>query len=144
MRLSVDGDGDGRRDIWNSETDALASIGNYLVNAGWKPNLPWGVAVRVPSTLDRAALRPLIASPRCPRVHDRHSRWLTIGEWRRLGVTPLGYNPPADTEMATLLEPDGPGATAYLLTGNYRVILDYNCSNFYALSVGLLADEIAR
>jgi membrane-bound lytic murein transglycosylase B len=45
--------------------------------------------------------------------------------------------------MATLIEPDGQGATAYLLTGNYRAILDYNCSNFYALSVGLLADRIA-
>jgi membrane-bound lytic murein transglycosylase B len=46
--------------------------------------------------------------------------------------------------MASLLEPDGPGRTAYLLTTNYRVILDYNCSNFYALSVGLLADAVAR
>ena len=46
--------------------------------------------------------------------------------------------------MAALFEPDGPGAPAYLLTGNYRVILHYNCSNYYALSVGLLADEIAR
>jgi len=44
--------------------------------------------------------------------------------------------------MATLIEPDGAGNTAYLLSGNYRVILDYNCSNFYALSVGLLADEV--
>jgi membrane-bound lytic murein transglycosylase B len=48
-----------------------------------------------------------------------------------------------DGEMATLIEPDGPNATAYLLTSNYRAILDYNCSNFYALSVGLLADRIA-
>ena len=46
--------------------------------------------------------------------------------------------------MATLFEPDGPGTAAFLLTGNYRVILQYNCSNYYALSVGLLADEIAR
>jgi membrane-bound lytic murein transglycosylase B len=46
--------------------------------------------------------------------------------------------------MATLIEPDGRDATAYLLTTNYRAILDYNCSNFYALSVGLLADAIAR
>ena len=51
---------------------------------------------------------------------------------------------PADNIQATLLEPDGAGKTAYLLTGNYRVILDYNCSNFYALSVGLLADEVER
>jgi membrane-bound lytic murein transglycosylase B len=46
--------------------------------------------------------------------------------------------------MAALIEPDGPGKTAYLLTGNYRVILDYNCSNYYALSVGLLSDELSR
>ena len=62
-------------------------------------------------------------------------------EWRALGVTPVGRRL-RDTELATLLEPDGPGATAYLLTTNYRTILDYNCSNFYALSVGLLADAI--
>jgi membrane-bound lytic murein transglycosylase B len=49
-----------------------------------------------------------------------------------------------DTEVASLIEPDGPNGTAYLLTGNYRAILDYNCSNFYALSVGLLADAIVR
>jgi membrane-bound lytic murein transglycosylase B len=45
--------------------------------------------------------------------------------------------------LATLIEPDGPDSTAYLLTNNYRAILDYNCSNFYALSVGLLADAIS-
>ena len=49
-----------------------------------------------------------------------------------------------ETDLATLLEPDGPGAAAYLLTGNYRVILEYNCSNFYALSVGLLADAVEK
>ena len=47
-----------------------------------------------------------------------------------------------DSALASLLEPDGPGATAYLLTTNYRTILDYNCSNFYALTVGLLADSV--
>jgi membrane-bound lytic murein transglycosylase B len=46
--------------------------------------------------------------------------------------------------MASLIEPDGPDATAYLLTSNYRAILDYNCSNFYGISVGVLADAIAR
>lgn len=143
LRLARDADGDGRADIWNSEADALASIGNYLISAGWKPNVPWGVAVRVPAGLDRAQLRSRIVSPRCPRVHARHSQWRTIGEWRTMGIQIMGGNVPADNEMASLLEPDGPGATAYLLTGNYRVILDYNCSNFYALSVGLLADAIA-
>ena len=144
LKLARDGDGDGRADIWHSEADALASIGNYLVNAGWKANVPWGVAVRVPAGLDRAALAPDLVSPRCPRVHQRHSRWLTIAEWRARGIAFVGSDVPADNELASLLEPDGPQATAYLLSNNYRVILDYNCSNFYALSVGLLADAIAQ
>jgi membrane-bound lytic murein transglycosylase B len=63
-------------------------------------------------------------------------------EWRALGVAPTGRGLP-ENEMATLIEPDGPSNTAYLLSTNYRAILDYNCSNFYALSVGLLADAIA-
>ena len=84
------------------------------------------------------------APPRCPRVFNRHSRWMTMGEWRRLGLVPESGRWPADTMMATLLEPDGPGKTAYLLTSNYRAILDYNCSNFYALSVGLLADAVKQ
>lgn len=67
-----------------------------------------------------------------------------MAEWRQLGIVPQARAWPGDTVLATLLEPDGPGGTAYLLTGNYRVILDYNCSNFYALSVGLLADEVER
>ena len=144
LRLGVDGDGDGKADIWRSEPDALASIGNYLTNAGWRPNVPWGVAVRVPADLDRAAIRSRLASPRCPRVFDRHSRWMTMAEWRRLGVAPVTTPVPAETELANLIEPDGPNATAYLLTTNYRSILDYNCSNFYALSVGLLADAVSE
>ena len=124
--------------------DGLASIGNYLQNAGWRDDVPWGVAVNVPSGLNRAALANRTHATRCPRVHERHSRWLTMAEWRDLGIRPQSGTWPDDDILATLLEPDGPGATAYLLTSNYRAILDYNCSNFYALSVGLLADEIAR
>ncbi|MDP8994937.1 MAG: lytic murein transglycosylase [Pseudomonadota bacterium] len=142
LRLAVDGDGDGRADIWSSEVDALASIANYLRNAGWKPGVSWGTPAHVPAGFNRAAVTGRLAAPRCPRVHERHSRWMTVGEWRRLGVVPLGGRL-ADGEMASLLEPDGPGQTAYLLTNNYRTILDYNCSNFYALTVALLADGIA-
>ena len=144
LRLAVDGDGDGRANIWNSRPDALASIANYFSNAGWKPNVPWGVPVTVPASFSRAGLSTRLTSPRCPRVHERHSRWMSIGEWRAQGFQIQSGRWPADSEMATFLEPDGPGRTAYLLTTNYRSILDYNCSNFYALSVGLLADAIAR
>lgn len=142
LRLGIDGDGDGKADIWNNEVDTLASIGNYLRDAGWKPGTPWGVAVRVPDTFDRTAIAPLLRSTACPRVHARHSRWLTIAEWRALGIMMVGNPVPAENELAMLIEPDGPGKTGYLITTNYRSILGYNCSNFYALSVGLLGDAI--
>ncbi|RYD26905.1 MAG: lytic murein transglycosylase [Lysobacteraceae bacterium] len=144
LRIARDGDGDGRADIWNSPADTLASIGNYFVDAGWRAGQPWGIAVNVPAGFDRSQIRNRLVSPRCPRVFERHSGWRTMSEWRALGVSPEGGRPLDGSAMATLLEPDGQGATAYLLTSNYRVILDYNCSNFYALSVGLLADAIER
>jgi len=142
LRLRADGDGDGYANIWSNELDGLASIANYLRDAGWKPNVTWGVRVRTPPTLNRAALVSRVTAPRCPQVYRRHSRWLTMREWRALGVTPLSRSLP-DYEMASLIEPDGPYGTGYLLTTNYRAILDYNCSNFYAISVGVLADAIA-
>lgn len=144
LRLARDADGDGRADIWNSAPDTLASIGNYFVQAGWRPGQPWGVPVSVPAGLSRAAVANRLVSPRCPRVFQRHSGWRSMAEWRALGIVPERGSWPADDIQAVLIEPDGQGRTAYLLTSNYRVILDYNCSNFYALSVGLLADEIAR
>ena len=142
LRLRADGDGDGYSDIWSNEMDGLASIATYLRDAGWKPNVAWGIKVRTPDNLNRAALLSRTTAQRCPQVYRRHSRWLTMREWRALGVTPVGRSLP-ENEMATLIEPDGPDATAYLATSNYRAILDYNCSNFYAISVGVLADAIA-
>ena len=144
LRVAVDGDGDGRANIWSNQLDALASIANYFNKAGWRPNVRWGFKVNVPMDFDRNALATKLEAPRCPRVHERHTRWLTIGEWRRMGIVSQAGYWPNENELATLLEPDGRGRTAYLLTTNYRTILDYNCSNFYALSVGLLADAVAR
>lgn len=142
LRLAVDGDGDGDRDIWNSDVDTLHSIGNYFRDAGWRRGEPWGVRAYTPNSVDRNALTTEMVSPVCPRVHVRHSQWKTVAEWRQLGVIPQG--PISDNTMAALFEPDGTSAPGYLITQNYRVILEYNCSNYYAMSVGLLADEIAR
>jgi len=142
LRLAQDGDGDGRRDIWNSRADTLASIANYFRDAGWRRGEPWGVAAAVPAGLGPENAASSLRSPGCQRVHARRSRWLTVAEWRARGVQPLA--PIGDDVLAALIQPDGPGKSAWLLTGNYRVILEYNCSNYYALSVGLLADEIAR
>lgn len=142
LKVARDGDGDGFADIWSNRADTLASIASYFRDAGWRPGEPWGVAVSVPDGFDRARVANRLTSPRCGPVFARHSRFLSMREWRALGIVPRGGAWPGDNVQASLLEPDGPGRTAYLLTGNYRVILDYNCSNFYALSVGLLADAI--
>ena len=143
LRLAKDGSGDGYADIWNSEYDAVASIANYFVNSGWRTGEPWGIAVNVPTSLDRGSIESKMVPTRCPRVFGRHSQWKSMAEWRAMGIVPAAGKSLENSTMATLLEPDGPGRTAYLLTGNYRVILDYNCSNFYGLAVGLLADEIS-
>jgi len=142
LRLAVDGDGDGLANIWSSAPDTLYSIANYFRDAGWRTGQPWGVRATVPDGFDRASVNTRLNAPSCNRVHARHDRWLTVAEWRKLGVQPQSNL--ADDVLASLFEPDGPGTPAWLLTGNYRVILHYNCSNYYALSVGLLADEIAR
>ncbi|MEO6580221.1 MAG: lytic murein transglycosylase [Sphingomicrobium sp.] len=141
LRLRADGDGDGRADIWSSEMDGLMSIANFLREAGWKANTPWGIPVRVPYSLNRASVRNLTTAPDCPRVHARYSRPLMMSEWRAMGIYPVSRTL-RDDETAYLFEPDGTYGTAYLLTGNYKSILKYNCSNFYALSVGILADRI--
>src|SRR3546814_3585459 len=69
-------------------------------------------------------------SPTCPRVHARHSRWMTVAEWKALGLTAVGKGWPADHLRATLIEADGPGGRAFLTFDNYRALLDYNCSNY--------------
>lgn len=142
LRLAQDGDGDGRADIFTNRADTFASIGNYLRYAGWRQGQPWGVPASVPAGLDLDSLKSEIVAPVCPRVHERHSQWKTIAEWRALGVRPQRQI--GEDVLASLFQPDGPGTPAWLLTSNYRAILEYNCSNYYAMSVGLLADEIAR
>jgi membrane-bound lytic murein transglycosylase B len=106
--VAQDADGDGLADIWSSRADTLASIGNYFRDAGWRPG-ELGPAVSVPDGLDRAALGTALASPRCPQVFARHSRWKTMREWRALGLAPKSGVWPGDDVLASLLEPDGRG-----------------------------------
>lgn len=140
LAAARDGDGDGRADIWTSRADIARSIATKLAGDGWRRGGGWGTAVTVPADLDRGRVRNLVAPSTCAKVYAKHSRWLTVAEWRRLGLTAAAW--PADATLATLVEPDGPGGRAFLTFGNYRALLGYNCSNFYALSVGLLGDAL--
>lgn len=145
LRYGVDADGDGKRDVWDSTPDALASTANYLAGHGWRTGLSWGFEVRVPEGFDRATVAEATPPTKCIPALSKHSRWISAAQWRTLGFAPLESKDwPADETLMTLVEPDGPGGPAFLTTHNYRVLLDYNCSNFYALSVALLADALDR
>ena len=142
LAYAADGDGDGRADIWTSKADTIASIANYLAKHGWQRGVPWGLPVTLPVQFNRDAITNPEKPKTCIKPFERHSRWLPAGEWKRMGV--VGSTPlPSDATPMTLVEPDGPGQGAYLTTANYRAIMDYNCSNFYALSVALLGDAVA-
>ena len=142
LRLATDGDDDGRANIFSNRAATFASIANYFKDAGWRKGQPWGVRAIVPAGFNFDAHKPKLTAAVCPRVHERHSQWKTVREWRELGVDTR--KPLPDDTLVSLFQPDGPGKPAWLLTGNYRVILEYNCSNYYAMSVGLLADEIVN
>lgn len=145
LKLATDGDGDGKAEIWSSRADAYASIANYMIAAGWRRGEPWGFAVSVPSALDVDAIATQDRITKCARAVERHSEWKTMREWKALGLFPTsGIWPADDNVQASLLITPGLDVQGYLLTRNYRAILDYNCSNYYAMSVGLLADGVRK
>ena len=125
---AVDFDGDGRRDIWNSSADALASAAHYLQASGWQGGMPWGFEVRLGSNFDYANADP----------DSRHS----IAQWQALGVqTDYPLSQLAD-QPAALILPAGHRGPAFLVLDNFRAILKYNNSTSYALAVGLLGDSL--
>jgi membrane-bound lytic murein transglycosylase B len=121
----------------------FASIGHYLAKSGWQRGEAWGFRTLVPDGFARASVAASEPPARCVTPLSRHSALKPAREWRTLGFTPVNGAWPADTVMMSLIEPDGEGQGAYLVTHSYRAILGYNCSNLYALSVTLLADAIS-
>jgi membrane-bound lytic murein transglycosylase B len=128
-RFAVDGDGDGRIDLWNSIPDVLASSANYLAKNGWRDDRIWGRPVRLPAGFDPALaglenLRPL-------------------ARWQRLGIRRSDGRalPRRDIEAALLL-PDGPGGPAYLVYSNFQTLLAWNRAEAFAVAVGTLAERL--
>ncbi|MEH6565049.1 MAG: lytic murein transglycosylase [Halopseudomonas sp.] len=127
---AVDFDQDGRRDIWNSSADALASAAHYLQQSGWQPGQPWGQEVKLPPSFDYALADSSVRK--------------TVQQWADLGVTDIKGTPlPANIRehSAALLLPAGHRGPAFLVLSNFRSIMRYNNSTSYALAIGLLSER---
>ena len=140
LKYAVDFDKDGRKDIWRSLPDVFASTANYLKEHGWTKGEAWGREVRVPKEIEALATAPLARDAGCLAVKNM-SVAQPLGVWQRLGVTlKNGAALPKATMDASLVQA---GARSFLVYRNYEALLAYNCAHTYALSVGLLADQIA-
>jgi membrane-bound lytic murein transglycosylase B len=132
LHYAVDGDADGVRDIWDNEADVFASMANYLKHEGWQAKIGWGIAVQVRKKLPETLVG--IAQ-----------KGKTLGAWQKLGVKLKKGSvlaAPA-TRLYYLVQPDGAKGTSYLVTDNYKAVMRWNHSTYFATAVGLLADSIA-
>ena len=129
LRFAVDFDGDDRRDIWTTKADVFASTANYLARSGWRADQTWGREVRLPEGFDMALADLKIVK--------------RLSDWQRLGVRRAdGSDLPTRDLKASVVMPGGADGPAYAIYGNYRTILKWNRSNYFAVSVGHLADLI--
>ncbi len=131
VNFAVDADGDGRRDIWDSRADVFASMANYLSKLGWRDDQTWGREVGLPPGFDSA-----LADGKSIK---------RLGAWQALGVRRAdGDDLPSRQLRAGIVTPDGEGGPAFLVYDNFRVLLKWNRSIYFALAVGHLADRIAE
>ena len=129
MRLAVDFDGDGRRDLVDSVPDALASTANFLKRAGWRSDLPWGFEVSLPRGMDVSGAGRRNKQP--------------VSDWAARGVKRVDGAPlPAGTTPAALLLPAGKDGPAFLVTRNFDALYSYNAAESYGLAIAHLADRL--
>lgn len=133
VRYAVDHNGDGRRDIWGTVEDALASTGRYLESNGWERGKTWGYEIAVPNGFD------------CTLAGRHQSR--TIAEWLKLGVKRTHgrkFSPERLSEKGALLMPAGRLGPAFIALNNFYVIKTYNNADLYALIIGHIADRFSN
>ena len=140
LKFAEDFDLDGRRDIWQSTPDALASIANYLKAWGWDDEFRWGREVRVtPAVRARIEQETSRPSEGCSAMRSMTER-MPLTEWQRLGVRRANGAALPDSDVpASLVDTD---ARSFLVYPNYDAILRYNCAHYYALTVARLSDQI--
>ena len=133
MSYAVDGDGDGKKDIWTTEKDVFASAANYLKRHGWDASQKWGQRVVLSKILP-----PIKFSKR--DLSDKK----TVAEWQQLGVNAAQGGYEDTSRLARLFLPEGPSGKAYLVYNNFEVIMKWNRSSYFAFSVLMLSDAIAK
>jgi membrane-bound lytic murein transglycosylase B len=140
LKHAVDFDGDGRRDIWNSTADALASIASYLRAHGWTSGFTWGREVHAPLEA-RAAIGGTIPKRQHGCFAERNmTERFPLEQWTALGVRRIdGGHLPSAGVAAGLVDV---GERTFLVYPNYDALLGYNCAHYYALAVALLADKL--
>ena len=129
LAYAVDADGDGRRDIWGSVADVMASTANFLARSGWQAGQPWGLEVRLPQGFDYARADADVQQP--------------TAKWADEGVQSMDGTPLPGLEGSSILLPAGARGPAFLVGPNFHTILRYNNSTSYALAVSLLAQRLA-
>lgn len=139
LKYAADGDGDGKKDIWKNQYDAFASIASYLSTVGWDNTLPWGVEVKLAQPMDLAF----------SGIEQNKAK--SLSEWQAMGVY-VAY--PTEHESGKLnalrntklwlVRPDKELGRAFLVSNNYRTIMDWNKSNNFAVSIGKFADRIQQ
>lgn len=142
LEYAQDFDGDGRRDIWSSPGDVFASIANYLHGHGWVAGSNWGREVKIPKDVAAKLSAQLERRTGGCSATRMMSVPLPLSEWRKLGVRALdGTLLPATDQKASLFSGTSRHFLAY---DNYDALLEYNCSNSYALSVITLGERVSR
>lgn len=130
LRLAQDFDGDGRKDLVNSQADALASTANFLAKAGYRSGEPWGFEVKLPAGYWGQ--------------NDRKNK-KSMSYWRNQGLTlPNGQALPNGLDSAGLLLPAGVKGPAFLVGKNFDTFYSYNASENYALAIAHLSDLISQ
>jgi membrane-bound lytic murein transglycosylase B len=130
VRYAVDGDSDGRRDIWYTLPDVFASAANFLSESGWQGDKTWGREVKIPSDFNLELAGKKIKKP--------------LAAWQNLGVRRItGQDLPKVDIEASIILPAGHAGPAFLVYNNFHTILRWNRSDFYAIAVGHLADRIS-
>jgi membrane-bound lytic murein transglycosylase B len=129
FRYAVDYDRDGKKDIWESRPDVFASIANYMKQNGWRSGEPWAIQVKLPSNFDKSLEGKTVVKP--------------VSEWNAMGVrTESGEPLPNQNLQASIYEPYG--GPVFLAYPNYKMILRYNNSIYYAGAIGYMADKICN